>query len=71
MKLKKEVSRINKSQMVECNKQISYFTIGKRYEVENVYYNNGTETTDIVLVDDDNDNHPIEEDVFHKFFKLV
>jgi hypothetical protein len=71
MKLKKEVSVINKSQMVECSNQISYFTIGKRYEVENVYYNNGTETTDIVLVDDDNDNHPIEEDVFHKFFKLV
>jgi len=67
-KIEKEV---REGQIFELKKELNYFTLGKRYEVESVYYDNGTEKLMIKFSDDDGDTHGIAEVWLERHFKLA
>ena len=69
--VKEKVQEVKKGQIFELKKELNYFTLGKRYGVESVYYDNGTEKLMIKFSDDDGDIHGIAEVWLEKHFKLA
>tara|TARA_R110002049_G_scaffold3397_1_gene25844 strand:- start:836 stop:1069 length:234 start_codon:yes stop_codon:yes gene_type:complete len=70
--VKKKIEKeVREGQIFELKKELNYFTLGKRYEVENVYYDNGTEAMMIKFSDDDGDTHGIAEVWLERHFKLA
>ena len=68
---KKIQEEVREGQIFELKKELNYFTLGKRYEVQGVYYDNGTEAMMIKFSDDDGDTHGIAEVWLEKHFKLA
>lgn len=68
--MKKKVQEVKKGQIFQVKKELSYFTLGKRYEVESVSYDNGTGKQVVEFVDDSKHFHEITENFLERHFKL-
>jgi hypothetical protein len=63
-KLRKEVLKVKEGQLFTFVGASEYFTNGRGdYRVDSIYYDNGTQTTNVKFIDDQGDLHWIS-DVF-------
>ena len=63
-KLRKEVLKVKEGQLFTFVGASEYFTTGRGdYRVDSIYYDNGTQTTNVKFIDDQGDLHWIS-DVF-------
>ena len=68
-KLKKEVLKVKLGQRFTFVGVADYFTNGRGdYEVVDIDYDNGTQTTSVAFYDDDNDFHAVTDKFFTKNF---
>lgn len=67
---KKQVLKVNVGQMFTPNVSNDFFTKGKGYQVDSLYYDNGTQTTTVKFIDDDGDKHPISDNYLNNFFSI-
>lgn len=68
-KLKKEVLKVKKGQLFTFVGTNDYFTNGRGdYEVVDIDYDNGTQTTSVEFIDDQGDFHTITDTFLAKNF---
>lgn len=70
MAFKKQALKVKVGEQFTFIGQNDYFTNGRKYEIEAVDYENGSENTSIEMIDNDREMHWMNEKWFMKNFIL-
>ncbi len=70
--LKKEVLAVTLNEKFTFRGDNEYFTRGRKYEITDIDFDNGTSETTVEVIDDENDTQSLSEKFFTKnFIKTV